>query len=51
MGILGWVLAWCECGVNNVTDDFGAEINREFPLGTQLFPQYSCLGYPSYPEY
>ena len=29
MSILGWVLAWCVSGVNNVTDDFGEEINRE----------------------
>ena len=29
MSIFGWVLAWCVSGVNNVTDDFGAEINRE----------------------
>ena len=29
MSILGWVLAWCVSGVNNVTDDFGAEIKRE----------------------
>ena len=28
MSILGWVLAWCVSGVNNVTDDFGVEINR-----------------------
>ena len=29
MSILGWVLAWCVSGVNNVTDEFEAEINRE----------------------
>ena len=29
MSILGWVFAWCVSGVNNVTDDFGAEVNRE----------------------
>ena len=29
MSILGWVLAWCVSGVNNVTDDFGAYINSE----------------------
>ena len=29
MSVLGWVLAWCISGVNNVTDDFGADINRE----------------------
>ena len=29
MIIFGWVLAWCVSGVNNVTGDFGAEINRE----------------------
>ena len=29
MSIFGWVLAWCVSGVNNVTDDFGADINRE----------------------
>ena len=45
MSILGWVLAWCASAVNNVTDDFEADINR------QLFPQDSYLGYPPYPEY
>ena len=29
MSILGWVLAWCASGLNNVTVDFGAEINKE----------------------
>ena len=29
MSILGWFLAWCVSGVNNVADDFGADINRE----------------------
>ena len=29
MSIFGWVLAWCVSGVNNVTDDFGADINME----------------------
>ena len=29
MSIFGWVLAWCVSGVNYLTDDFGAEINRE----------------------
>ena len=29
MSILGWVLAWCGSGLNNVTVDFGAEINKE----------------------
>ena len=29
MSISGWVLAWCVSGVNNITDDFGTEINRE----------------------
>ena len=29
MSILGWGLAWCVSRVNNVTDDFGADINRE----------------------
>ena len=51
MSILGWVLTWCVSGVNNVTDDFGVDINRELSLGTQLFPQDSCLGYPPYPKY
>ena len=31
MSILGCVLACVSQGVNNVTDDFGAEINRETP--------------------
>ena len=29
ISILGWVLAWCVSGVNDVTDDFRADINRE----------------------
>ena len=29
ISILGWVLAWCVSRVNNVTDDFGADINME----------------------
>ena len=29
MSILGWVLAWCGSGMNSVTVDFGAEINKE----------------------
>ena len=29
IGILRWVLAWCGSGLNNVTVDFGAEINKE----------------------
>ena len=33
MSMFGWVLAWCVSGVNNVTDDFGAEINSEASLG------------------
>ena len=28
--IFGWVLACAGSGVNNVTDDFGADIKREF---------------------
>ena len=37
MSIFGWVLAWCVSGVNNVTDGFGAEINRE------LFFRYAVI--------
>ena len=51
MSILGWVSAWCVSGVNNVTDDFGAEINRELSFRYTVFPQDSCLCYPPYPEY
>ena len=29
MSIIGWVLAWCGYGLNNVTEDVGAEINKE----------------------
>ena len=29
LSILGWVLDWCGSGLNNVTVDFGAEINKE----------------------
>ena len=29
MRILRWVLVWCRSGLNNVTDAFGAEINKE----------------------
>ena len=31
MSILGWVLTWCVFGMNNVTEDFGEEINNELP--------------------
>ena len=30
MSIFRWVLSWCVSEVNKVTDEFGAEINREF---------------------
>ena len=29
--------AWCESGMNNVTEDFGEEINKE------LFPRYALI--------
>ena len=29
MSILGWVLAWCGSGMNNVIENFGAEFNKE----------------------
>ena len=29
MSILRWVLAWFGSGMNNVTEDFGTEINKE----------------------
>ena len=46
MSILGWVLAWCVSGVNNVTEDFGAEINRELSF------RYAVISSRSpYPEY
>ena len=32
MSIFGWVLAWCGFGLNNVTVDFGAEINKMLSL-------------------
>ena len=44
ISILGWVLAWCVSGVSNMTKDFGAEIRKDCPSGTQLFPLGSCLG-------
>ena len=28
--IFGWVLAFAVCGVNNVSDDFGADIKSQF---------------------
>ena len=48
MSIFGWVLAGCVSGVNNVTDNFVLETNRE------LFLRYAvissrCLGYPTCP--
>ena len=39
MSILGWVLAWCGSGLNNVPEDFGAEINKE------LFFRYAVISY------
>ena len=50
MSIFGRVLAWCVSGVNNVTDDFGAEINKELSFryavisSRQLFRQSSMSG-------
>ena len=38
MSILVWVLAWCVSVVNNVTDDFGAEINKELPFRYAVIP-------------
>ena len=32
MSILGWVLAWRGSGLNNVTEEFGAEINKELSV-------------------
>ena len=37
MSIFGWVLVWCVSGVNKVTDDFGAEINRELSFRYEIF--------------
>ena len=50
LSILGWVLAWCVSGVNNVTDDFGGDINRELSFRNAVISS-SCFGYPPYPEY
>ena len=51
MSIFGWVMAWCMSGVNNVTDDFGTEINRELSFRYAVIsPQDSCLSYPPSPE-
>ena len=36
MSISGWVLVWCVSGVNNVTDDFRAEINRVLQVRSYL---------------
>ena len=30
--IFEWVLVWCVSGVNNVTDEYGVEINMELPF-------------------
>ena len=50
MSILGWVLAWCESGLNNVTEDFGAEINKEFECwllwSTRLGYQHNRPAWP-----
>ena len=51
MSIFGWVLAWCVSGVNNVTDDFGAEFNRglsfmyAFTSSGKLFRLFSRSGF------
>ena len=40
--IFGWVLACAGSGVNKVTDDFGADIKSEFPVGTGTSPSNRC---------
>ena len=51
MSILGGILAWCGSGLNNVTEDVGAEINKELSSGIRLSPIGSCLCYPLGQEY
>ena len=47
MSILGWVLAWCGSGLNNVTEDFGAEINKELSFSRHnILP--ACAGLSVY---
>ena len=51
MSIMGWVLAWCGSGLNSVTVDFGAEINKELSFRYAIIsPLGSCLHYPLGPE-
>ena len=40
--IFGRVLACAGSGVNKVTDDFGADIKSEFPVGTGTSPSNRC---------
>ena len=37
MSIIGCVLAWCVSGLDNVTEDFGAEISK------QLYLRYAVI--------
>ena len=47
MSIVGWVLAWCGSGLNGVTVDFGAEINKElsFSLRYAMRPPFTVFGH------
>ena len=49
MSILGWALAWCGSGLNNVIVDFGAENNKELSFRYAIILG-SCLHYPLGPE-
>ena len=40
--IFGRVWACAGSGVNKVADDFGADINSEFPVGTGTSPSNRC---------
>ena len=48
MSIFGWALAWCVSGVNNVTDDFWAEINRELSIRYAVISMSGILTHVSH---
>ena len=50
MSILGWVLAWCGSGLDSVSVDLGAEINKCCPSVRRLSPLGNCLHYHLGPE-
>ena len=46
MSIVGWFLAWCGSGLNNVCVDIGAEINKELSFRYAVISSRCCCCLP-----